>query len=72
MALDGGEDGLDFYRAIPRNFRAALAPGGTLAFEVGIGQCYSVMDILEREGYRNIRTKNDLCGIERVVMGSVV
>ena len=30
MALDGGEDGLDFYRVIPRTFRAALAPGGTL------------------------------------------
>ncbi|MBR4303981.1 MAG: peptide chain release factor N(5)-glutamine methyltransferase [Clostridia bacterium] len=71
MALDGGEDGLDFYRTIPRTFRTALAPGGTLAFEVGIGQCYSVMDILEREGYKNIRSKNDLCGIERVVMGTI-
>jgi release factor glutamine methyltransferase len=71
MALDGGDDGLDFYRTIPRTFRSVLAPGGTLAFEVGIGQCYSVMDILEREGYKNIRSKNDLCGIERVVMGSV-
>jgi len=71
MALDGGEDGLDFYRVIPRTFRSALAPGGTIAFEVGMGQCYAVMDILQREGYKNIRTKNDLCGIERVVMGSV-
>ena len=71
LALDGGEDGLDFYRTIPRTFRSALAPGGTLAFEVGIGQCYDVMDILEREGYKNIRSKNDLCGVERVVMGSV-
>ena len=71
MALDGGEDGLVFYRAIPRTFRSVLAPGGTLAFEVGMGQCYDVMDILEREGYKNIRTKNDLCGVERVVMGSV-
>ena len=71
MALDGGEDGLDFYRVIPKTFRSALAPGGTIAFEVGLGQCYRVMDILERAGYINIRTKNDLVGIERVVMGSV-
>ena len=71
MALDGGEDGLDYYRAIPKNFKPALAPGGTLAFEVGIGQCYRVMDMLDEAGYRDIRTRNDLRGIERVVMGSV-
>ncbi len=71
MALDGGEDGLDYYRAIPKNFKPALAAGGTLAFEVGLGQCYKVMDILEEAGYSDIRTRNDLRGVERVVMGSV-
>ena len=38
MALDGGEDGLDFYRAISENWREALHPGARLYFEVGIGQ----------------------------------
>ena len=38
LALDGGEDGLDFYRAISEKWKAALAPGGRLYFEVGIGQ----------------------------------
>ena len=45
MALDGGEDGLDFYRAVCRNFAPALNKGGVLAFEVGLGQFQDVMAI---------------------------
>ena len=43
LALDGGEDGLDFYRAISEKWKAALAPGGRLYFEVGIGQADAVL-----------------------------
>lgn len=69
MALDGGADGLDFYRAVSLNFSAALAKGGALAFEVGLGQCEDVMQILEEAGFRDIRSRCDLAGVERVVWG---
>ena len=69
MALDGGEDGLDFYRAVSRNFSSALAKGGALAFEVGLGQFEDVMKIMEEAGYRYIQYRCDLVGIERVVWG---
>ncbi len=69
-ALDGGEDGLDFYRVIPDNFRPVLAHNATLAFEVGMGQAPAVADILDRRGYFDIKTYNDLRGVERVVTGT--
>ena len=69
MALDGGEDGLNFYRAVSRNFSPALAKGGALAFEVGLGQFEDVMKIMEEAGYRYVQYRCDLAGIERVVWG---
>lgn len=69
MALDGGEDGLDFYRAVSLNFSAVLAKGGALAFEVGLGQFEDVMKIMEEAGYRYVQSRRDLAGIERVVWG---
>lgn len=69
MALDGGEDGLDFYRAVTKNFASALTVGGTLAFEVGLGQYEDVMDIMEKAGYSYVQFASDLSGIERVVWG---
>lgn len=69
MALDGGEDGLDFYRAVSLNFSSALAKGGALAFEVGLGQFEDVMKIMEEAGYRYVQSRCDLAGIERVVWG---
>ncbi len=69
MALDGGEDGLDFYRAVCVNFAPALAKGGVLAFEVGLGQFEEVTAIMERAGYHDVQVKCDLAGIERVVWG---
>ena len=70
MALDGGEDGLDFYRAVCRNFAPALNKGGVLAFEVGLGQFQDVMAIMEEAGYKNVQFRCDLAGIERVVWGT--
>lgn len=70
MALDGGEDGLDFYRAVCRNFAPALNKGGVLAFEVGLGQFEDVMAIMTEAGYTNVQFRCDLAGIERVVWGT--
>ena len=70
MALDGGEDGLDFYRYIAAKWKAALRLGGTLFFEVGIGQAPAVEDILAQNGYEDIKTAADTQGIWRVVEGT--
>ncbi len=70
MALDGGEDGLDFYRAIASKWKRALRLGGTLLFEVGIHQASQVEEILAENGYENILTTFDSQGIGRVVEGT--
>lgn len=71
MALDGGEDGLRFYRAIASGWKGALRLGGTLLFEVGIGQAPDVENILAQNGFENIQTTADTQGIWRVVEGTV-
>ena len=71
IALDGGEDGLDFYRAVAEKWKSALRLGGTLIFEVGLGQAAAVEDILEKNGYEDIRTLPDTQNILRVVEGTV-
>ena len=67
LALDGGADGLDFYRAISVNFKRALTKNGMLAFECGAGQSQALQQILEQAGYCEIRTMRDFSGVERVV-----
>ena len=66
-ALDGGDDGLDFYRIIIK--KAVPKKGGMTAFEVGIGQAGDVAGLMFKAGYRNIEIIPDLAGIERVVLG---
>ena len=70
LALDGGDDGLDFYREIAEKWRTALRLGGVLLFEVGIGQASDVEQILARCGYEDIETFQDTGGIWRVVKGT--
>lgn len=70
LALDGGNDGLDFYRDIAEKWRTALRLGGVLLFEVGIGQAADVEQILARCGYEDIETFQDTGGIWRVVKGT--
>lgn len=70
LALDGGDDGLDFYRDIAEKWRTALRMGGVLLFEVGIGQAADVEQILARCGYEDIETFQDTGGIWRVVKGT--
>lgn len=68
LALDGGEDGLDFYRAIIRNFDDVLNPGGFFCFEFGMGQGDAVCMLLERAGYTIVERKADYRGVERAVL----
>ena len=71
LALDGGEDGLDFYRAIAEKWKDALIPGGRLYFEVGIGQADDVLRIMRRQGFGDIQIIKDLNDIPRVVFGTL-
>ena len=71
LALDGGEDGLDFYRDISEKWKDALNIGGRLYFEVGIGQADSVLRIMRAQGFGDIQVVKDLREIPRVVFGTL-
>ena len=71
LALDGGEDGLDFYRSISEKWKEALVPGGRLYFEVGIGQADAVLRIMRAQGFGDIQVVKDLHDIPRVVFGTL-
>lgn len=68
LALHGGADGLDFYRAIVRNFTPALRHRGCMVFEFGMGQDPSVGAILESAGFTILEWKQDNSGITRAVL----
>lgn len=68
-ALDGGEDGLEYYRAISKKWKVALREGGLLMFEVGAHQAEEVKKIMRVAGYRNVDSVFDTLGIERVIFG---
>ena len=68
MALYGGEDGLDFYRAIAKNYACALKPGGYLCFEFGMGQGDDVCAILKENGYTVLNRTRDFNNRERAVI----
>lgn len=68
LALFGGEDGLDFYRSIVKNFAPALKPGGFLCFEFGMGQGDDVCRILEMNGYTILDRTRDYNDRERAVL----
>lgn len=68
LALYGGEDGLDFYRAIAQNFAPALKPGGYLCFEFGMGQGDDVCQILTENGYTILERTRDYNSRERAVL----
>ena len=66
-ALDGGEDGLDFYRAILKNWASVIRQGGELMFEVGEDQAERVKDLMRMAGLREARSFPDTQNIQRVV-----
>lgn len=68
-ALDGGADGLDFYRAIADLWIPRLRPGGAAAVEIGETQANAVSQLFRRAGLYRIRVQQDFNGLDRVVTG---
>ena len=68
-ALDGGEDGLDFYRAIVEQGKNWLKDGGWLFFEIGYDQGEDLRNLLKEFGYTEVEIRQDLAGLDRVAMG---
>ena len=71
LALDGGEDGLNFYRRIIFDAPKFLTDGGLLAFEVGINQAEAVKNLMAAN-FAEVEIFKDLAGIERVVAGNTI
>lgn len=69
MALDGGPDGLFFYREIISQADRYLTHGGSLYFEIGYDQGEAVSRLMEENGYREVRVVKDYAGLDRVVYG---
>lgn len=69
LALDGGEDGLDFYRKISKEAGQYLNSNGLLFFEIGYNQYEEVKKLLEENAFSNIEYKRDLQGYIRVIWG---
>lgn len=69
LALDGGEDGLDFYRRIVAESPAYLCGGGRLYLEIGCDQGDAVQELLLRQGFREVNVVQDYAGLDRVVCG---
>lgn len=68
LALDGGADGLDFYRAARRWF-SLLRPGGLAVFEIGCNEGPQVTELFMQAGLHEVSLKKDLAGHDRVVSG---
>ncbi len=71
MALDGGAEGLDFYRNLAGEWKNALTVGGKIFLEVGIGQADDVLRLLRAQGFGDLEITKDLNGIPRVVHGTL-
>lgn len=69
MALDGGADGLDFYRAIGRHWAPLLRPGGWLLLEIGEDQAAAVTRLLDQAGLTQVGYGQDAAGQDRIVWG---
>lgn len=72
LALDGGRDGLDFYREIIDQSPNHLKNFGFLIFEIGYDQKKAVSNLLKEKGFQNIISKKDLNGVDRLVMGQYI
>ncbi len=67
MALDGGADGLDFYRIIAEKWNSNLKENGMLFLEIGEDQGEAVYEILEKQGFKEIEVVKDMYGNNRMV-----
>ena len=70
MALDGGNDGLEFYRRICRSASGYLRRNGVLMFELGDGQSSAVRDLMEESGFGNVEFRRDFQDISRMIAGT--
>lgn len=70
-ALDGGTDGLDFYRAVLTRWKDLLRTASHLAFEVGEDQAEAVVRLMRLSGFKGVKKSLDTAGIERVVFGRI-
>lgn len=68
LALDGGPDGLEAYRAIAAEASLFLKPEGVLLLEIGSGQASAVSDILVGAGFADVEVARDLAGLDRVIL----
>lgn len=71
LALDGGADGLDAYRAIAASVLPLLAPGGRLIMELGVGQAPPVTALFEAAKFIVLSIRNDLGGIARALIAKI-
>ncbi len=69
MALDGGNDGLFFFKNIINIWKSKLKPGGTIAFEIGINQEKEILNIMKNNNFIDINLRQDLNGIYRILYG---
>lgn len=72
LALDGGADGLAFYRRILKDIETYLAPGGSLVVEIGFDQGNAVAELFRAAGLRDVKILKDLNGLDRVVEGCII
>ena len=72
MALDGTEDGLEFYRRIIAEAGQYLVSSGMLFFEIGYDQGQAVSELMREHGYREVQVVQDYAGLDRVVYGTYV
>lgn len=68
LALDGGEDGLNAYRALAQNLKSSLKKGTVIFFEIGQNQDEDVKKIMQTAGYSFLNQYKDLAGIVRVLV----
>lgn len=69
LALDGGKDGLYFYNKITKEAITHLSEGGYLCYEIGYDQGNEVRELMENQGFKNVRIIKDLAGNDRVAIG---
>lgn len=69
LALDGGKDGLDFYREIVIKSLSCLREGGWLFFEIGYNQGEAVSSLMKKQGFQDVEIRKDYANLDRVVYG---
>ncbi|MGN1080477.1 MAG: peptide chain release factor N(5)-glutamine methyltransferase, partial [Acutalibacteraceae bacterium] len=72
MALDGGTDGLMFYRAIAKNWKKSMKSGGKILLEIGFDEAESVKGILEKNGFCGVSVFKDSGNNDRVIIGTLL